>query len=342
MSMFFRGRRLVASFLACAWILAIAVQAQSVAPGGPVPQDATDNTVVVNVDVVNVFFNVRARDQLLRELGPQEFRLFEDNRPQEIRFFSAESQQPLTLAILVDSSSSQRTVLNKELEVGEQFLHQVLTPDDEALVLGFDSQIQLHQDFTNAPDNLIAAMSRALQGTAETTVSFDPQKIPKGRSTALYDAIVATTRQRMQQRTGHKAMLILTDGQDNGSRRTSLEAVEAAERSDVICYVLLVGDRREMASTDYRGIDRMNELAQATGGRMIMVGNDMEKLERSFNDVSDELRHFYSLGYMPDRKQKSGEYRKITLKSKHGYKVQARKGYYAVPKETKLSIEATH
>jgi VWFA-related protein len=324
------GRIFTGLFLACVW--AVTVVAQPPHSGSPTPAKFAD-TVVVDVDVVNVYFNVWSNSGLVQGLNSQDFRVYEDGRPQEIRYFAAESQQPLTLALLVDSSSSQKNVLDKELDVGTRFLQQVLRPNDEALVVGFDSQVQIHQDFTGSPEELATALANALKGTTAQTELFDSANIPKARSTALYDAIAATAQKRMQQRTGHKAMIILTDGQDMGSRHPVLEAMEAAERSDTICYVLLIGDKREMASVGYHGVERMRELANATGGRLIMVGNAMEKLEPSFNEISAELRHYYNLGYTPDRRQKHGEYRKITLKSTHGYKVQARKGYYATVRE---------
>jgi VWFA-related protein len=215
----------------------------------------------------------------------------------------------------------------------------VLTSEDEAMVLGFDSRLQVHQDFTKSAENIIAALARGLQGTTGDS-DFEGASVPQGRSTALYDGIVAASQHRMQQRQGHKAMLILTDGQDMGSRHTAKEAIEAADRADTICYVLLIGDKNEMASADYKGVQRMQQLTTATGGRMVMVGNDAKKLEKSFNEISEELRHFYSLAYVPDRKQKNGEYRHISLKSKHHYKLQARKGYFATPREKKSDLEA--
>lgn len=301
--------------------MAVAAQGQSFAAAKSGPSDSV-STVVVDVDVVNVFFNVRNHDQRVRELRPEEFQLYEDKRPQNIRYFSAESQQPLTLAILVDSSSSQTNVLSRQMEVGRRFLEQVLTPEDEALVIGFDSRVQMYQDFTQSHDNLMAALARGSQGTTGSTEPFDSLPIPVTRSTALYDAIVGTSKHRMSARSGHKAMLILTDGQDMGSRHTSRQAIESAQRADTICYVLLVGDKNEMESSAYQGLQRMKELTHETGGRMILVGSDLKKLESSFNDISDELRHFYSLAYTSDRKEKNGEYRAIQLKSKHGYKVQ--------------------
>lgn len=316
----------------------VAASGQNFAPTRSLPSSANNDTLVVNVDVVNVFFNVHDHGSLVHDLNADEFKVFEDNRPQSIRFFSAESQ-PLILAILLDSSSSQTNVLNKQLAVGERFLHQVLTPDDEALVLGFDSRLQMHQDFTKSLDNVIAALTRGLQGTYGES-DLETGTLPRGRSTALYDGIVAVSNRRMRERTGHKAMLILTDGQDMGSRHTAKQAIEAAERADTICYVLLIGDKHEMANAHYQGVQRMEELTAATGGRMVLVGNDPKKLESSFNQISDELRHFYSLAYTPDRKEKHGEYRHISVKSKHGYKLQARKGYYAAPKGKSPDMEA--
>lgn len=309
-------------------------------PSVPPPPEIIDETISFDVDLVDVYFTAREKNQLVRQLNQDEFKVFEDGREQQIRYFTADSQQPLSLAILVDSSTSQEHVLDKQLDVGRHFLQQVLRPGDEAMVLGFDSRLQVQQEFTHSPDQIAAALERALKGT--TASQLESGNLPPFRSTALYDAIVAIATRRMRQRHGHKVILILTDGQDIRSRNSAKQAVEAAERTDAGCYVLLIGDKNEMASTSYKGIDRMLELTRATGGRMILVGKDPLKLQKSFDEISEELRHLYTLSYSPDRKEKKGEYRQIKVKSQHGYKLQARKGYYATPNEKKPELEARH
>jgi VWFA-related protein len=300
-----------------------------------------EDSIVVDVNVVNVFFNVRSGDRLVRDLKASDFQLFENGRPQEIRYFSSDSQEPLSLAIMVDSSTSQSRVLEQQQDIGRRFLQEILLPGDEAMVVGFGSFVQMHQDFTEAQENLLAALARASQGDTERTPLLDPGALPFRRSTALYDAVASTSRRRMGGRRGHKAMIILTDGQDMGSRTTINEAIEAAVRADTICYVLLVADKKVVGNVDYHGREWMKELTSETGGRLIFVGSDLNRLQESLSEVATELRHHYTVAYTSSNKELDGSYRTIRVRTHRGYEVQARRGYYATSPRRRLVPEAT-
>ncbi len=283
----------------------------------------------VDVDLVDVYFNVRHSGQFVHGLEAKDFIVLEDHVPQRVRFFAAESNAPLSLALLVDTSTSQGRVLDRQNEIGRKFLDQVLQKGDEGLVVSFDYYVQLQQDFTASHDELATALGRATHGSTARSTELDPGKLPKNRSTALYDAISGTAMRRMFNRHGRKAMIILTDGQDMGSRTEGREAIENALRADTICYVLLVGDPSYMRKRDYVGVDRMKVLAEQTGGRMIPVQKDLSNLEANLATVAAELRNHYSIGYKPRDVGSATEYRQLTIRCKLGYRVQARKGYYA-------------
>ncbi len=323
-------------FLLCAALACFASVAPAQHPAAAAADPAVaDEKFAVDVNVVNVYFQVRERDKIKSGLTVNDFELFEDDRRQNISFFSNEIQ-PLTLAIMVDSSTSQSRVLAREAEIALRFLRQVVTPIDVGMVVGFDSRIQLQQKFTSDPELLSAALVRSSAGTSRESPELEaPSRARKSltvRSTALHDAIVGVSNRYLAKRIGHKALLILTDGDDRGSHLNAGEAIKAAQLADVICYVLLLGDKNFTSSPAYKGQELMANLARSTGGRMIVVGKDEEKLQRSFDEISRDLRHYYSLGYVSDRKDMHGEFRKIKLKSRQGYHIQARRGYFAAPK----------
>jgi len=149
------------------------------------------------------------------------------------------------------------------------------------------------------------------------------------RTTALYDAIYLAGREKLSREVGRKAMIILTDGEDFGSRIRIQEAIEIAQKADAICYVLLIADRGFYGGGGFGGDGRMKKVAEETGGRMFEVGNEQKKLKEAFEQISNELRSQYSIGYTPTNASRDGSYRKIEIRAKNA-KVQARKGYYAV------------
>ena len=289
----------------------------------------------VSVDVVNVFFNVKdKRGGLIPDLKPGDFELYEDEKKQTIKYFSAESNQPLTLGLLIDSSGSMQRVIEMEKEVGSRFLSDVLGPKDMAFVISFDVNVDLLQDFTGSRRELRDGLYRARINTGGGMYGAPPglgggplptTRPPRG--TLLYDAIWLGADEKLGREVGRKAMIILTDGVDQGSQTTLKLAVESAQRADTICYVLLIQDREFAQFGDGEGA--MKQLAEQTGGRVIRVGDKFEKLKAAFDQIALELRSQYSIGYTPTNNKRDGTFRRVEIKSKQDYKVQARKGYYA-------------
>jgi VWFA-related protein len=306
------------------------------------PQDQTVETLKVNVEVVQLFFNVKDKHgALIPSLTKENFDLAEDGQPQTIKYFKAESDLPLTLGILIDSSGSQQRVLEMEKEVGASFLESTLRPKDEAFVISFDVDINLLQDFTNSVSRLRKALNSATINTGGVSCSGGPIG-PQGpipcsstgpRGTALYDAVYLASHDEFSHEVGRKAMILLTDGEDQGSKLKVKDAIEAAQKSDTICYVLLIADRGFYGFGGYHGDSEMKKLTQETGGRVIEVGNKIEKLRAAFDQISQELRSQYNIGYTPTNTVRDGSFRKVEIKPKQGdYKIQARSGYYAVPR----------
>jgi VWFA-related protein len=287
-------------------------------------------------DLVQIFFNVKGhKGALIPDLTKNDFEVYEDGKPQTIKYFSANSDLPLTLGILIDASISQTRVLPAEKDVGGSFLEDVLRDKDLAFVMSFDVNVDLLQDFTSSKHSLKAALNRAKinsgGGVAMNipgvgTGPFPTTGTPKG--TLLYDAVYLAAHDELSQQVGRKAMILLTDGEDYGSQLRLRDAIEAAQKSDSICYVLLLADRG-FYSGAYSGAGEMDKLTKETGGRMIEVGNKIDKLRDAFNQISQELRSQYSIGYTPTNFKHDGAFRKLEIKAKGDYKVQARSGYFA-------------
>jgi VWFA-related protein len=301
-------------------------------------EDQSNTTLKVNVNVVQLFFNVKdKRGALIPNLTKDDFEILEDGKPQTIRYFAAESNLPLTLGILIDSSGSQMRVLDMEKEVGGNFLSSILREKDMAFVIGFDVNVDLLQDFTNSVHALKTALNSARINTGSPHAVIpggggDPLPTSNPRGTLLYDAIYLAAHDELAQQVGRKAMILLTDGEDQGSQVKIKEAVEAAQKSDSIVYVLLCADRGFYGFGGYSGESEMKKLTQETGGRVIEVGNKMDKLRDAFNQIAAELRSQYNIGYTPTNAALDGTFRKVEIHSKGGYKIQSRAGYYAVPK----------
>jgi VWFA-related protein len=305
-------------------------------------QDQSAATLQVNVNVVQLFFNVKdKKGALIPDLKKEDFHIFEDGKPQTIKYFAAESNLPLTLGILIDSSGSQARVLDMEKEVGGDFLSQILRDKDLAFVISFDVDVDLLQDFTNSVRLLKTALNTAKINTGGGGGTGIPglgggtiptQGTPRG--TLLYDAVYLASHDELAQQVGRKAMILLTDGEDQGSRLKIRDAIEAAQKSDSIVYVLLCADRGFYGFGGYSGDREMKKLTEETGGRVIEVGNKFEKLKQGFDQIANELRSQYNIGYTPINSKLDGSYRKVQIQTDNkDYRIQARAGYYAVPKK---------
>jgi VWFA-related protein len=298
-------------------------------------QDSVE-TFKSQVNVVNLFFNVKDKHgMLIPNLTKADFEVLEDGKPQNIKYFSAESDQPLTLGIMIDTSASQTRVLEIEQESCAEFMKQVLRPKDLAFVINFYVDVNLDQDFTSNVRDLTRALNKMQinAGVGGGPPGLGGGPIPTTpRGTLLYDAIYLGADEKLKNEVGRKAMIIFTDGEDQGSRLRIQDAIEAAQKADTICYVILIADRGFYGG-GYGGDADMRKLAEQTGGRMIEVGNKPEKLRQAFDQIQNELRSQYNLGYSPSNPKLDGTYRKIQIHPKGEYKVQARQGYYAMAKD---------
>jgi len=283
----------------------------------------------VQVELVNLFATVRDKKKhLVTDLTKDDFRIFEDGQEQKIAFFSRETALPITLGLLIDTSGSQERLLGAEQEAASRFLERVLRKSDLAMVISFDLDVDLLADFTADRAELERAIQRTRINAPRTPVVVQgplPQRAPKG--TDFYDAIYLACREKLAGEAGRKALVILTDAEDIGSKVKLEDALEAAQRTDTIIHILLVADPRQYFS--YRGGGVAKKLAEETGGRSIEVRSE-KKLEEAFDQISEELRSQYTLGYYPTNPARDGRFRKIKIETtRNDLQVLARKGYYA-------------
>jgi len=223
-------------------------------------------TFKANTNVVELFFNVKdKKGALIPDLAKDKFEVFEDHKPQTIKYFSAESQLPLTLGILIDSSASQERVLDMEKQVGGAFLSEILRDKDMAFVVDFNIGVSLLQDFTASAHRLKEALNSVkINSGGQAAVAGIPGQgggpvptmgQPKG--TLLYDAVYLASHDEMGQQVDRKAMILLTDGEDQGSQYKLQDAIEAAQKADTIVYVLLCADRGFYGFGGYIGDSEM-------------------------------------------------------------------------------------
>jgi VWFA-related protein len=313
-------------------------QSQESAPPAGQPQSQKDQepindqgkipTYRKNVTVVNVQFTVKDKHgALIPNLTKERFDLLEEGKPQTIKYFSAQNDLPITLGLLIDSSKSMERTLPEEKVVAGGFLQKVLSNKDLAFVISFDISVDLLQDLTNNMHQLRTGLEKARINTNTAGIGpmGNPGPVPTARNnqgTLLFDAVYLAADEVLSKQVGRKAMVILTDGDDVGSRLRLKDSIEAAQKADVVTYVLLITD--PMYPSNYGD---MSKLAEQTGGRIISVNNP-DKLDKAFAEIAAELRSQYTLGFSPTNPVNDGKFRRLEVKSKDGYKVQARKGYY--------------
>ena len=334
-----------------------------------------ESTIAVNVSLVTVQATVRDKHgQIVNNLTRDDFILQEDGRPESIRYFSRESDLPLTVGLLVDTSLSQRRVLEQERSASYSFLDKMLQPKDVAFVIHFDREAELLQDLTSSRDKLQAALDQ-LKTPDEPTLGRGggqggsgggwpgsgggwPGSGGRGRGhgggghgggTVLYDATYLASNELMKPQKGRKALIVLTDGVDHGSKETLEAALEAAQRADTVVYSILFRDDHAYsnwgggfggmgghgAGNRYPHESRpdgkkiMERICHETGGRLFEV-SEKQPIGKIYSELQDELRSQYSLGYTPDKSNERLGYRKIALTTKQkDLVVQARDGYYA-------------
>jgi VWFA-related protein len=294
-------------------------------PGRPQEPAAQGGTIKSQVNLVNLFATVRDKNKrIVPSLKQEDFRISEDNQDQKIAFFSREVSLPITLALLLDTSGSEQNMLGAIQEGASTFLGRVMRKGDEALVMSFDLDVDLLSDFTDDKALLNRAIRRAKINAGGPMIT--PGTIPTRGAigTDFYDAIYLACSDKLATEAGRKAIVVLTDAEDNGSKVRVEEAIEAAQRTDTVVHILLVYDPREGANASVA-----KKITDETGGRMISV-NSEKKLLEAFDQISEELRSQYTLGYYPTNSAQDGKFRKVKVETaEKDLKVLTRKGYYA-------------
>ena len=331
----------------------------------PQPPQAAPGKIAVQVNTVSVLATVRDKHgKIISNLGQDDFSLQEDGRPQTINYFVRESDLLLRMGLLVDTSLSQRKVLEQERSVSYSFLDHLLRPDkDQDFVIHFDREVELLQDFTASRPKLQAAL-QSLQ-TPQSDDSGNNRGASgngngggrgggrgshgRGGGTLLYDAIYLASDDMMSKQKGRKALIVLSDGVDHGSKESLMSAIETAQRSDTVVYSILFKDDEEHNARGGFGMGQhgggrrggrypqeerpdgkkiLQQISKATGGRLYEVSKK-EPIDKIYSEIEEELRNQYSIGYTPDKNNGSG-YHKILLATKQKeLLVQARDGYYS-------------
>src|SRR5277367_575759 len=316
-------------------------------------------TISVNVKMVTMFATARDKHgQLIRNLTKDDFVLEQDGHPQTISYFAADSDLPLTLGLLVDTSMSQRRVLDQERDASHAFLDHLLREDkDKAFVIHFDHEVELLQDLTASRQKLEASLDQLGRPQFSQTGSRGSHGYGGG-GTLLYDAVFLASDELMRKQQGRKALIILSDGVDHGSKETLRDAIETAQRSDTLVYSVLFADkegygngggyggghmggggmggggmgggghRRYPQESRPDGKKILQQLSKETGGRFFEV-TKKETIDQIYAEIDEELRNQYALGYTPDKTDAAMGYHKIQLTAKQkDATVQTREGFY--------------
>jgi VWFA-related protein len=316
--------------------------------------------ISVETNIVTVFASVHDKHgKSISTLTKDDFVLDEDGRPQTISYFARENDLPLTLGLLVDTSLSQRHVLDQERSASGSFVDHALREDkkDQAFLIHFDHEVELLQDLTSSHKKLESALG--LLQTPELEDASQGGGHHRGGGTLLYDAVYLASEDMMKKQQGRKALIILTDGDDRGSKVGLSSAIESAQRANTVVYSILFkdehdygqrggygggspggwgghgggggGGRRYPQQDEQRpdGKKILTRISKETGGRLFEVSKK-QTVDQIYDEIQQELRDQYILGYVPDKSPNSGDYRKIHVVTKQkDLSVQARDGYYA-------------
>jgi VWFA-related protein len=288
-------------------------------------QDADNPVFSTEVKVVNVLATVKNKTgSLVSALNQDDFLLSEDGRPQTIRYFSRETNLPLTLGLLVDTSGSQRRVLDQERGACLRFLDQIVRLQDQVFLMQFDTVVQVRQPLTSNVGKLEDALAYVDSETRRQV------QMRNGGGTQLYEAVAQACEQTMRKLTGRKAVIVLSDGVDFGSDATLQDAIEEAQRAETLIYSILYSDPG--AYGPFGGPDGkrvLERMSSESGGTFFEVSRK-QTLDQIFDILQAELRNQYSIGYVSDKPVTISEFRPIQLTAKQkGLIVQARHQYWA-------------
>jgi VWFA-related protein len=322
--------------------------AQNAPPAQPKQEQeqpaSQEPTLKINVDLVNILFTVKTKKggQLIPNLEKNNFTIYEDGKEQTIQRFSRETDLPLTLGLLIDISASQERLIDIEKQAASAFFSSVIRQKDEAFLISFGKDTELLQDYTNSPRALSAAL-QDLRGDGQTpmisggpipNVNTGPvPQIGQAKGTLLFDAVYLASNEKLKSEVGRKALILITDGDDQGSTYDRRGAIEAAQRSDAIIYSIYYVDHgfymRYGMGLGGSGEGDLRRMSEETGGRVFTV-DKKHPLNEVFKEIQDEMRNQYSIGYVPTNTTRDGTFRHIEIRVDNpDYRVQARNGYYA-------------
>jgi VWFA-related protein len=316
--------------------------------------------ITVEAKMVSMLAAVRDKHgHLVNNLNKDDFVVEQDGHPQTITYFAQESNLPLTLGLLVDTSMSQRRVLDQERSASHAFLDHVLREDkDKAFVIHFDYEVELLQDLTSSRQKLEASLDALgepeFSQTGGSSSSGGGRGSHGGGGTLLYDAVYLASNELMKKQQGRKALIILSDGVDRGSKESLQNSIETAQRADTLVYSILFADKEEygngggyggshgggggMGGGGHRrypqesrpdGKKILEQISRETGGRFFEVSKK-QTIDEIYAALDEELRNQYGLGYVPDKADVAPGYHKILLTVKQkDLTVQTREGYYA-------------
>ena len=366
--------------------ISLVAQNTASAPDASAAQDKPTATFSSNVKVVNVFATVRdKKGNIVNNLNKDDFKLLQDGQPQTIKYFTRETDLPLTLGLLVDTSMSQRRLIDQERTASNAFLNEFMRVDkDKAFVMHFDWGTELLQDLTMNTQKLQTALDKLdmpgnnMSGQPRSTSGDDDDQQRRSRaSTTLYDAVFLASDEIMHKQEGRKAIILLTDGVDEGSKVSLERAIEAAQRSNTLVYSILYADpdayahqrfghsggmgggmghpgggwpgggggypgggggggypggggggRPQQREEHPDGKKVLERMSRETGGRFFEVSKK-DPINKIYDQIGEELRNQYSIGYSPDKAVAGDGYHKILLQTTNkDLIVQAREGYY--------------
>jgi VWFA-related protein len=301
-------------------------------------QEKTDATFAGGVKVVNVLASVHnSKNEVVKDLKQEDFTIEEDGHPQAIKYFARETDLPLTLGLMIDTSGSQRRVLDKEKDATSQFIGQVMREDkDKAFLIKFDAEAEEMQELTSSKKKLQSALNDVQAGAPRQLQRRDPNSSSGGGSngggsyragTILYDAILLASNEELKKQEGRKAMILLTDGDDHGSRTSLSECIESAQRADTLIYSILFAD--PAYGYEGEGKTAMQRLAKETGGSFFEVSKK-HHIDEIYGIIEQELRSQYNLGFVSDQPVRVSEFRKLQLiTDRKDLVVDARDRYWA-------------
>jgi len=288
---------------------------------------------------VNVLCSVRNKSNgLVGNLEKTDFKVFEDGKEMEIRYFTRETDLPLTIGLLVDTSKSQERLIDIEKRAAYEFFSKVLRKKDLAFLMQFGSEAELLQDDTNSPRLLQDGLNQLRLSVP--VGGLHPGPVPTQQSqagTILFDAVYLAANEKLKGEVGRKTMVIITDGVDEGSKLTRDKAIEAAQKADSVIYSIDYEDPMyhgggfgTIRIGGGSGMADLTKMSGETGGHVYRVDR-RNSLDEIFRELQEEMRSQYSIGYAPPGGKKDGAYHKIEIRvSNKDFKVQARKGYYAI------------